>query len=1018
MNWLRNIQRVAAFALLFASSAVLFAQAQSGNVYGTVKDEKSQPLPGVTMTMTGGGAPAVTTTDAQGLFRYLGLPPGTYKLQGTLEGFSPVVYEQVVVSVGRNTTLELTMNQAVSETITITAESPLLDTRKVSTGATVNQTELEKIPTARDPWVILQSTPGVLVDRVNVGGNESGQQSTYTGGGDPGTNSTWSVDGVEITDVGAIGSSPSYYDFGAFEEMQVTTGGGDATQRTGGVGMNMVTKRGTNEWRASGRYLEDKDSWQAGFSPSAGDFGKAGAWNGFHAQPAFSQGNQIVQVEDYGADVGGPILKDKLWIWGSYGKQKVDLLTVDGYPDKTDLDTWNGKVNWQVTQNNSATFFYSKNGKSKIGRNAGPTRPPSTTWDQSGDAADPNVFGFFNKRPTIAKIEDTHIFGSNFFLTAMYAESDGGFHLAPEGGLAVNLGSTGGGAGMSLDLGTGKWSANGSYIDYFSIRPEDQYKVDGSYFLTTGNLNHELKFGASYRKATVKSLTTWPGNGTDLTYGGSLYYTYAYAQGALNYDVKYKNAYVQDTMTAGNLTLNVGLRYDDQGGALLAGVAKGPAAYPALVPGYSDPGGSPGFDNWKDFSPRLGLTYALGAEKKTILRASYSRFVDQLSGFSVFSQAYPIYPAPYVGLYTYDYNHNGVLDPGELGGISGQSPNYNPADPGHLIVSNTIAKNLSAPYSDELVVGVEHSLLPEFVVGLTATYRKNKNMLQYTELVFDGDPYSAANVGSLGRKATRSDFVVGNTYNVTLPDGKTTTVNTYSLRSGVMSRGGTILENSDRGQTYKSVSLTANKRLSNNWMMRGNFSWNDWTWDVPSSAIIDPQQFTGGGNKNGDRVLTCVGTGSGAKGNVCISSTWSYSINGMYQVAPDRAWGFNVAAAVNGHEGYANPYFMYRAKRSGFTNSTNTNVLAVNRPDDYKLDNVNVLDLRVEKEFKFDRFGLTLGVDCFNALNANTVLQRQLRIDGTNISGGSNNTNGSQSNWVYEVLSPRIFRLGATFSFN
>ena len=84
------------------------------------------------MTMTGGGAPVVTTTDAQGLFRYLGLPPGTYKLQGTLEGFSPVVYEQVVVNVGRNTTLELTMNQAVSETITITAESPLLDTRKVS----------------------------------------------------------------------------------------------------------------------------------------------------------------------------------------------------------------------------------------------------------------------------------------------------------------------------------------------------------------------------------------------------------------------------------------------------------------------------------------------------------------------------------------------------------------------------------------------------------------------------------------------------------------------------------------------------------------------------------------------------------------------------------------------------------------------------------------------------------------------------------------------------------------------
>jgi hypothetical protein len=1010
-QWQRALLSALTLAVLVVMP--LFAQAQSGNIYGTVRDDKGAPLPGVTITVSGAGAPVVQLSDSQGQFRILGLSPGTYQLDGSLEGFSPIVHPSVIVGVGRNTSLELTMNAAISETITITTESPLLDARKISTGATVTQTELEKIPTARDPWVILQSTPGVLVDRVNVGGNESGQQSMYTGGGDTGTNTSWSVDGVEITDVGAIGSSPSYYDFSAFEELQVTTGGSDTTQRVGGVGMNMVTKRGTNEWRGSGRYLIDKDSWQSSFDPDAGDFGKAGTWNRNSAQPSFSQGNQIVEVLDYGAELGGPIVADKVWVWGSYGKQEVDLLTVDNFSDFTDLETWNAKFNFQAAQNNSAMAFFSSNDKVKIGRNASPSRPQPTTWNQAGEADEPNLFAFFSERPTIAKIEDTHIFASNFFLTGMYAESDGGFGLHPQGGFDATMG---------LNLPSLAWS--GTFLDFVSFRPQDQYKLDGSYFFSTGSLNHELKFGAGYRQAEVRSTTTWPQN-RELVYTGyGSLYAYAYADGVLNYEVEYQNLYVQDTLTTGNLTVNVGVRYDDQAGTLLPGFANAPRnlLFQAALPGYAQAGGDPGFDDWTDISPRLGLTYAIGEEKKTLLRASYARFVDQLSGFSTFSQVYPIYPAPYVYFYSYDYstgNHNGVTEPDELGPLAGWSPNYNPNDPSQLVRSRAVDPNLSAPYSDQLILGIEHSLLPEFVVGLTGTYRENSDLLVNTELVFDGDPYSAANINSIGRRATRDDFVVNNTYDVTLPDGKTTTVQTYGLRPGVFSRGGTILENSDRGQTYTSMAVTANKRLSNNWMMRGNISWNDWEWDVPSSAIINPQQGPAGGNQDGDRVITCAGTGSGAKGNVCISSAWSYSVNGMYQVAPDKAWGFNVAAAVNGHEGYAQPYFLFRAKRSGFLNTTNTNVLAVDDPDDYKLDDVHVLDVRLEKEFRFDRVGLTLGFDVFNALNENTVLQRQRRISGDRPDTATNpDVSSTQADWVYEVLSPRILRIGATLSFN
>src|SRR5436309_4157825 len=106
--------------------------------------------------------------------------------------------------------------------------------------------------------------------------------------------------------MGALGSSPTYYDFDAFEEMQVTTGGTDATIATGGVVLNMVTKRGTNEWRGSGRYYDTKDAWQGKTSFDKNKLGKPGPWQGSafdptnpqaSAQPSFARGNRIVEVK-------------------------------------------------------------------------------------------------------------------------------------------------------------------------------------------------------------------------------------------------------------------------------------------------------------------------------------------------------------------------------------------------------------------------------------------------------------------------------------------------------------------------------------------------------------------------------------------------------------------------------------------------------------------------------------------------------------------------------------------------
>jgi hypothetical protein len=1004
INLWGRIVAVAALLLLVAGGTA-FAQLQTGNLYGTVNDEQGAALPGVTVTLTGGGAPQVQVTNAQGQFRFLGLAPGGYALKAELEGFSTVDYPNIVINIGRNTSIEVTLSAAVEDVITVTAESPLLDERRISTGATVNSTELEKIPTARDPWAILQTTPGVLTDRINVGGNESGQQSQYVGPGSGGDQAVWSLDGVVITDMAALGSSPGYYDFDAFEEMQVTTGGSDSTIATGGVVLNMVTKRGTNEWRGSGRYYLTDEGNQSDLDFDQGDLAQAGPWRTTGAQTSFKQGNRIVEVTDLGAEIGGPIVKDRFWIWGSYGKTEVDLLTIADVSDFTELETKNAKLNAQIAANNSATAFYFDSEKVKIGRNAGPTRPQETTWNQSG----------FGPQPTAYKAEDTHIFSSNFYLTGMYSKVNGGFELVPQGGFANN----GPAATRTNDA---VW--HNTFQLYQTERPQDQYKLDASNFFNTGSLSHELKFGAGYRNAEVSSLSHWGGGG--FIFGNALVglpaginYIIATRDSGLAVEQEYTSLYAQDTLTSGNLTVNLGVRWDKQEATNLSASAPSNPIFPAVLPSVNQGSFDAGFD-WTEITPRLGLTYALGAERKTLLRASYSRFADQLgTGFATWLN--PLAGISYA--YFYGTQNAGVstspLNPGLIiQGPNGFSSNVNPVT-GGLLNSNAVDGNLSAPLTDEILLGVEHALLPEFVVGLNLTYRKITDILEGEPLVFDGDAsaciasfntldcpaFSAANLGQLGRTHRRSDYVpvVSTEF---LPDGSSRTITRYRLGNNVSTRGGQLLENGDREQEYQGASLVFNKRLANRWMLRGNFSWSNWEWSsVPDSELEDLTQTLGGGDREGDPVLQGSGTGSGAKGGIYINSEWSYSVNGMYQIAPDRPWGFNVAANLTGRQGYPIPYFRLSPANRANENFGQDSVQLTTEADEFRLDDIHMIDARVEKEFTFSDFGLTVGVDVFNVFNESYILQRQHRI----ALGTSDN--------VTEITSPRIIRFGARLSF-
>src|SRR6185436_3149169 len=113
--------------------------------------------------------PEVRACDAEGRFRFLGIAPGAYRLEVTHPGRSPFSVPDLSIGVGRNVDLEVTLNPAEHESLTVTAEAPPLDERRFSSGTSVDRSELDAVPTARDPWSILRTTPGVLADRVNVG---------------------------------------------------------------------------------------------------------------------------------------------------------------------------------------------------------------------------------------------------------------------------------------------------------------------------------------------------------------------------------------------------------------------------------------------------------------------------------------------------------------------------------------------------------------------------------------------------------------------------------------------------------------------------------------------------------------------------------------------------------------------------------------------------------------------------------------------------------------------------------
>ncbi|MCI0601428.1 carboxypeptidase-like regulatory domain-containing protein, partial [bacterium] len=154
------------FVLALAFSASAQVATKAGSVFGKVTDDKGAPLPGVSITLESTQIqPQTATSGPTGGFRFANLPPGTYAVTFSIEGFTEVRQEDVRVSIGGSVNLEITLKPTLAEEFVVVADTPVVDTKKTGNESTFNREYLDKVPSGRDPWVIIEQTPGVDNDR-------------------------------------------------------------------------------------------------------------------------------------------------------------------------------------------------------------------------------------------------------------------------------------------------------------------------------------------------------------------------------------------------------------------------------------------------------------------------------------------------------------------------------------------------------------------------------------------------------------------------------------------------------------------------------------------------------------------------------------------------------------------------------------------------------------------------------------------------------------------------------------
>jgi hypothetical protein len=727
-------------------------------------------------------------SDGSGRYQIIDLRPGIYTVAFTLPGFGTQVREGIQLPADFSMTIDIIMSVgALTENVTVSGQSPVVDVQTVRRTEVLTRELQEELPTGRALWSYAVLMPGVRIGRPDVGGTSGHQQAGISGSGAVGAqrDSVYEIDGLDISMYIGDNWMP-YLNPMLVAETSYTTAGISAETQRGGVRMNMVPKEGGNN--VSGSFFaggSPSPAWQAdNWTPRLGDLGIQSKKRG-DARDGIPH---IDQLYDLNFEIGGPFIRDRLWFHTSSRRlvvqnQVLNSVKRDGSPgvDRNSLTDGALRLTWQVSQKNKLSAGFDKLRKRRFTQHTAgeDVETASTIWHSphydTGTAKwtstissrllaefgyslayqdwDPSYQeGIRRDRPSafvpcfatpcfpavgsaaaLAQMDPDGWYGvvnrTDQWLGLSYRAATNETENYPhswsyKGAVSYVTGSHNFKVGFQNKWGNRRQNRNnnGNLIQLYSSSPNPWGRtvdfVDADHFAAAANLARGLPPGLMGIPNQVTVYNNPTGSRADV-----------------DYDV---GVFAQDSWTINRLTLGVGLRMD--------------VARPSVPETPSFEGRFKPFDIFSavelprlgpDFSPRLSLAYDLFGNAKTALKFGWNRYVS-IVGIDTYGGRYApasndsdtrnwfdiaLNPAtgslpsgctlsnPTACPNPYGTNGDNIAQDWEIGPLANR--NFG------IRATNRVDPDVQRPYNDQIMVGVQHELLPR--VSVSATYRRRSD---------------------------------------------------------------------------------------------------------------------------------------------------------------------------------------------------------------------------------------------------------------------------------------------------
>ena len=529
----------------------------------------------------------------------------------------------------------------------------------------------------------------------------------------------------------------------------------------------------------------------------------------------------------------------------------------------------------------------------------------------------------------------------------------------------------------TYDINTGVYARSGDQIEY--IRPTTDANIEGNYFLSdVPGGDHATKFGFRYKRTPNKQISTQGGGVLARFNDGVPYQVSVIRDGFSSRDMWEYSAYFNDSFKVKRVTLNAGVRWDYQDDkALKAGIPAN-RLLPDLLPAVDFKGADSGA-HYSNVSPRIGMTYDLSGNGKTVVKANFARYW----GLGIYT-AGTLMPTGSTTLRYWwnDLNGDGFVTRDEIdftrGFASTPSSNYDAASPSAVKTPASVDPKLKNDVTDEFVAGIDRELMPNFGIGVQYIWRTYGQFQTTFYTNADGTLVSSDTYSPVTFSAACGNIADGQpTCDAASYSG------TYFQRATALPRT-TVLRNYGAYRKHQGLEVTARKRTADRWMLNFAITYNDtrYYYGQPTRDYRDPTN-----------VALREGLQTGT-----MNVRWVGKLSGLY-VLP---WGLTTSAFLNCRQGFPFNRTILSPSRTGSGGQVSVLVKPNNTE---RLPNFCQLDWRVDKAFNFSRFKVLIVASVFNIFNNNVVLGRTAQ------------QNSTRANNVTDILAPRVARFDFRITF-